>query len=85
MYAGDKDSVIRWLYHKGEHGYNGMYHMEEDRKKRWYFYREYDGVVTIDCEKEYAFLWNYPEDIKPDWLAEIEETKTLLREDGFDV
>ena len=61
------------------------YHMEEDRKKRWYFYREYDGKVTIDYEKEYAFLWNYPENIKHDWLDAIEEVKDLLREDGFNV
>lgn len=61
------------------------YHMEEDRKKRWYFYREYDDIVIIDYEKEYAFLWNYPKDIKLDWLEAIEEVKDSLREDGFDI
>ena len=64
---------------------NEKYHMEEKRKKRWYFYREYDGKVTINYEREYAKLWNYPKDIKPDWLAAIEETKSLLREDGFEI
>lgn len=28
-------------------------------------------------------LFNYPDNIKPDWLAAIEECKHLLREDGI--
>lgn len=55
------------------------------RKKRWYFYINIPNHERIDYCKDYAFLWNYPEDIKPDWLAAIEECKTLLREDGFEV
>ena len=56
MYAGDKDSVIRWLYHKGEHGYNGMYHMEEDRATVLYFLKrllignKISGVQLTDAE-----------------------------------
>lgn len=30
-------------------------------------------------------LYNYPEDIKPDWKALIEECKELLRKDGIHV
>ena len=55
------------------------------RNKRWYFYVNIPGHERIDYYKNYAKLWNYPKDIKPDWLEAIEETKTLLREDGFDV
>jgi len=55
------------------------------RNKRWYFYMNIPGCERINYYKNYAKLWNYPEDIKPDWLEAIEETKTLLREDGFDV
>lgn len=55
------------------------------RTKRWGFYVNIPNHEKIDYHKNYAFLWNYPEDIKPDWLAAIEECKTLLREDGFEV
>lgn len=54
-----------------------VYHKRE-RKYRWYFYL--GGYCT-----KYAKLFNYPEDIKPDWLAGIEECKAMLREDGYDV
>lgn len=61
-----------------------QYHKYE-RRKRWYFYINIPGHERIDYHYEYSYLWNYPEDIKPDWLAAIEETKVLLREDGFDI
>lgn len=54
-----------------------VYHKRE-RKYRWYFYL--GGYCT-----KYAYLFNYPEDIKPDWLAGIEECKAMLIEDGYDV
>ena len=60
------------------------YHKYE-RRKRWYFYVNIPGHERIDYHKEFAYLWNYPEDIKPDWKEALEETKRLLREDGFDV
>lgn len=56
---------------------DNVYH-RRPRNKRWYFYL--GGYCT-----EYAKLFNYPEDIKPDWLAGIEECKAMLREDGYDV
>ncbi len=55
------------------------------RKKRWGFYVNIPKHERIDYHKDYAFLWNYPENIKPDWLAAIEECKALLKEDGFEV
>ena len=61
-----------------------QYHKHE-RRKRWYFYINIPGHERIDYHYNYSYLWNYPEDIKPDWLAAIEETKALLREDGFDI
>ena len=55
------------------------------RRKRWCFYINIPGQERIDYKKNFAELWNYPEDIKPDWAAAIEECKSLLREDGFEV
>lgn len=46
------------------------------RNMRWYFY------LGGYC-KEYAYLWNYPKNIKRDWLEGINETKSLLIEDGY--
>ena len=40
MYAGDKDSVLEGLYHRGEHGYNGMYDPEENRATTIYFLKK---------------------------------------------
>lgn len=62
-----------------------VYYDEFPRKKRWYFYTNTLGKERIDYHKEYAELWNYPKNIKKDWLEAIEECKTLLREDGFEV
>lgn len=55
------------------------------RKKRWSFYINIPGHEEINYFKNFAYLWNYPEDVAPDWLEAIEECKSLLREDGFDV
>ena len=35
--------------------------------------------------KEYSYLYNYPDDIKSDWLALIEECKQMLIADGIEV
>ena len=35
--------------------------------------------------KEYSYLYNYPDDIKPDWKALIEECKQMLIDDGIDI
>lgn len=48
------------------------------RKERWYFYRS--GL----CE-DFAYLFNYPENIQPDWKAALEECRSMLREDGYPV
>ena len=56
---------------------DNVYHKRE-RKYRWYFYL--GGYST-----NFAYLFNYPSDIKTDWLAGIEECKSMLIEDGYDV
>ena len=35
--------------------------------------------------KTYSYLFNYPDDIKDDWRALLEECKQLLIEDGIDL
>lgn len=35
--------------------------------------------------KKYSYLFNYPDDIKPDWKALLEECKQMLIEDGIDI
>lgn len=35
--------------------------------------------------KKYSYLYNYPEDIKDDWRALLEECKQLLIVDGIDI
>ncbi len=35
--------------------------------------------------KEYAFLYNYPSDIKPDWLKLLNECKEMLVADGIEI
>lgn len=57
------------------------------RVERWYdAHVDSEGKPYIRFCRAYAKLFNYPEDIKPDWLAAIEETKQLLIEDfGPDV
>lgn len=59
------------------------YHVK--RNFHWYFHvtTPTGGVIHHDLCKSHSYLWNYPEDIQPDWLAGIEECKTLLRADGI--
>lgn len=63
MYGKNKESVLKGLYHVGEHGYNGMYHVEEDRKTVIYYLKKLlagnsiDGVQLQDNEiMELKFL-----------------------------
>jgi hypothetical protein len=43
------------------------------------------GYNKIDAQAKYAFLFNYPKDIKADWEEAIQECKNLLIEDGFEL
>ena len=49
------------------------------------FYINIPGQERIDFCEKYAYLFNYPDDIKPDWLAALNECRTLLIEDGFNL
>lgn len=52
-----------------------VYH-ERPRKERWYFHQA--GLC-----RDFAYLFNYPEEIKPDWKEAIEECRQMLLEDGY--
>lgn len=62
-----------------------VYYKEPLRKKRWYFYVNIPGYERIDFYTRFAYLFNYPDDIKSDWKAAIEECRALLIEDGFEL
>ena len=62
-----------------------VYYKEPLRKKRWYFYVNIPGREYIDFCENFAFLFNYPDNIKPDWKDAIEECRGLLIEDGFEL
>lgn len=42
-------------------------------------------ATTARLMANVKYLFDYPEDIKDDWKAAIEECKKLLRKDGFDI
>ena len=48
------------------------------RNKRWSFWL--GGYST-----QFAYVFNYPDDIQPDWLDGIKECKQMLIEDGYDI
>ena len=62
-----------------------VYYREPERRKRWGFYVNIPGHEGINFCSNYAYLFNYPDDITPDWKAAIEECMALLIEDGFEL
>lgn len=64
---------------------DNIYYREPERKKRWSFYVNIPGHEHIDFSEKYAYLFNYPADIKPDWKAALEECRQMLIEDGYDL
>lgn len=60
-----------------------VYYKEPERKKRWGFYVNIPSNPHIALYEDSAFLFNYPDDVKPDWKDAIEECRALLIEDGF--
>ena len=44
-----------------------------------------ENPTWYPLSKEYSYLYNYPDDIKPDWLALIKECKQMLIADGIEV
>lgn len=71
----------------GEHNLY-LLELHEEFKKRLALKRKkpvYDFNDTwYPLSKKYSKLYNYPEDIKDDWLLLIEETKQYLKEDGIE-
>lgn len=53
----------------------------EDEKKIPYKYQ----FAWYPLSKKYSKLYTYPDDIKPDWKALLEECKQLLIEDGIEI
>ena len=62
-----------------------VYYTEPVRKKRWSFYINIPGNERMHFPTKFAFLFNYPDDIKSDWKNAIEECRKLLIEDGFEL
>ena len=56
-----------------------QYHWQP-RAERWYFYK-----AGLPLCRPYAYLFNYPDDIKPDWKAAIEECCEMLLDDGYEL
>lgn len=66
-----------------------VYH-KEPRKARWYFAvkknvleRRFKRDYDVDFCERFAYLFNYPDDIKPDWKLAIEECRRMIEEDGY--
>ena len=47
--------------------------------------RNLDDQKWYPLSKKYSYLYNYPDNIKPDWKALIEECKQMLIDDGIEV
>lgn len=62
-----------------------VYYREPVRMKRWSFYINIPGYERIHFSTEFAFLFNYPDNITSDWKGAIDECKKLLIEDGFEL
>lgn len=62
-----------------------VYYREPERKKRWGFFVNIPNRQYVDFHENFSFLFNYPDDIKPDWKDAIEECRGLLVEDGFEL
>lgn len=45
----------------------------------------YKPTMWSTLSKEYSKLYNYPQDIKPDWLEILEECKQMLIADDIEV
>ena len=47
--------------------------------------RNLDDQKWYPLSKKYSYLYNYPDNIKPDWKALLEECKQMLIDDGIEV
>ena len=63
-----------------------QYYDHPERYKRWSFYhtQAVEGK-NVEFNERFAYLFNYPNDIKPDWFAALNECREMLIQDGFDL
>lgn len=47
--------------------------------------KKYPPFKFMTPSKKHSYIYNYPDDVKDDWLALINETKKYLREEGYDI
>ena len=86
MYSDCSDEMRKRLEALDEEYFNSLpddVYYKKSRKYRWYFYIDIPGREHIDLHEKYVHLFNYPDDIKPDWKNAIEECRQLLIEDGY--
>lgn len=63
-----------------------QYH-KEPRALRWYFItlKKMGFADGPNFSEKFAYLFNYPKDIKPDWKLAIEECRQMIIEDGYEI
>lgn len=89
------DGIYERRYKMIEHVDHAEFRNEAMWKESYKFFHEFheDGDKIplkyqwewYPLDKKYSNLYTYPEDIKPDWKALLEECKQLLKEDGIEV
>lgn len=62
------------LWEAREKTYSEMSEQMHNKHEFWY-----------PLSKRYSHLFNYPDDIKPDWLEAINECRQMLKDDGIDI
>lgn len=60
-----------------------VYYDEPNRYKRWSFYYKLHTCEYVSFSEMFAYLFNYPDDIKPDWKAALDECREMLIQDGY--
>lgn len=67
------------LWNQQHEFYTDLYKSEENKIPIEYRFKWYPLC------KRFSYLYNYPDDIKPDWKELLEECKRMLQEDGIEV
>lgn len=86
----EPSKLISNIYASRLERYNRMKEREDGKKgeaslKRLEFLLNYDPNQKWSPLCEYSKIFNIPDDIKPDWLELVNETKELLKQDGIDI
>lgn len=59
--------------------------IEENKKMAEKFKKKYKERTWYPISKEYSYIYNYPKNIKDDWLKALEECKEMLIKDGVNL